>query len=153
MPIVPDEASIAGSEASDERVEIATACGAISPRVKVGQAGLSGDCSERISGERDEDADGRDDRDIMTKPGERRAAGRCADREGKREHAERRDRKHPGDDHQQGIRDGIEQADDDAAPVGRDPGQRQCEQDGKDGQRQDVAVVGRGERRSAARLP
>ena len=34
-PVMREESSIAGNDASDERVEMATVCGAMSPRAKV----------------------------------------------------------------------------------------------------------------------
>ena len=91
---------------------MATLCGAIIARVNVPSADPPG--QDRRSDSRPASPARRWPRSARYNartPGEGRAAGAGADREGQREHAERGDPQHPADDHQQGVGDRLEQAD------------------------------------------
>ena len=76
MPIERREVSIAGSDASDDRVDMATAWGAIRPRAKTPSRMRACQYRQRIGSEGNEDSDKGDDHDIMAQPGEGRAARR-----------------------------------------------------------------------------
>ena len=71
--------SIAGSEASDERVEMATACGAIIASRERRRRDPAGDDRQRIAASVTRMPIDRDQHDIMAEAGEGRAAGARAD--------------------------------------------------------------------------
>ena len=129
--------SIAGRQASEDWVLIASAWVGAIARVKRTERDARAEQGERPGGEPDDDPDRRDDDDIMEQGAERRAAGARADDEGEREHADRPDPQHPVDDHQHHVDDRLEEADQPLARLLRQPGEGEGEDEGEQDQRQD----------------
>src|SRR4051812_31276615 len=77
----------------------------------------------------------------MAQTGEGRAAGGRTDWESECENTSRRERKNPGNHHEQRVRNSVEEGHDRAAPIGRNPRERQGKQTSENRQRQDVAIT------------